>query len=106
MAVTRQSKLFWRNKQVLKPRIFQAILMGVVYGTLFYQLALSDFSSKMGLLLYLTMFGAFANLSELPVAAEARAVVTKQLDSSFYPTLPYIFSVIFLRPAAQWSWRR
>ena len=46
--------------------------------------------------MYLTMFGAFANLSELPVAAEARAVVTKQLDSSFYPTLPYIFSVIFL----------
>ena len=96
LAVTRQSKLFWRNKQVLTPRVFQAVLMGIVYGTLFYKLALSDFGSKMGLLLYLTMFGAFANLSELPVAAEARAVVTKQLDASFYPTLPYIFSVIFL----------
>ena len=96
MAVTRQSKLFWRNKQVLAPRLFQAVLMGIVYGTLFYKLALSDFSSKMGLLLYLVMFGAFANLSELPVAAEARAVVTKQLDASFYPSIPYIFSVIFL----------
>ena len=32
MAVTRQTKLFWRNKQVLMPRIFQAILMGIVYG--------------------------------------------------------------------------
>ena len=96
MAVTRQGKLFWRNKQVLMPRIFQAVLMGIVYGTLFYKLAIGDYQSKMGLLMYLTMFGAFANLSELPVAAEARAVVTKQLDSSFYPTLPYIFSVIFL----------
>ena len=96
MAVTRQGKLFWRNKQVLIPRIFQAVLMGIVYGTLFYKLNIGDYQSKMGLLMYLTMFGAFANLSELPVAAEARAVVTKQLDSSFYPTLPYIFSVIFL----------
>ena len=96
MAVTRQAKLFWRNKQVLVPRLFQSILMGVVYGTLFYKLASGDYQSKMGLLLYLVMYGAFANLSELPVAAEARAVVTKQLDSSFYPTLPYIFSVVFL----------
>jgi ABC-type multidrug transport system ATPase subunit/ABC-type multidrug transport system permease subunit len=96
MAITRQTKLFIRNKQVLIPRLIQAILMGIIYGTLFQSLEYDDYASKFGLLMYLVMYGAFANLSELPVAAEARGVVVKQLDGSFYPSLPYVFSVIFL----------
>jgi hypothetical protein len=47
----------------------------------------------MGLLLYVIMFGAFANLTELPVASEARNVVAKQIDAGFFPAASYTISV-------------
>ena len=85
-----------RNKQVFMPRFFQAVLVGIIFGTLFYQLDPSDYNSRFGVTLYVVMFTAFSNLTELPVASEARAVVTKQLDASFFPSLPYVFSVIII----------
>ena len=96
LSLQRQRMLTVRNKQVFMPRFFQAVLVGVIFGTLFYQLDPSDYNSRFGVTLYVVMFTAFSNLSELPVASEARAVVTKQLDSSFFPSLPYVFSVIIV----------
>jgi hypothetical protein len=71
----------------------QSIIMGLVIGSLFYQLAHDQFSDRMGLLLYVIMFGAFANLTELPVASEARNVIAKQIDAGFYPAPAYTLSV-------------
>ena len=96
MCLARQRLLTVRNRQVFMPRFFQAVLVGIIFGTLFYQLDPSDFDSRFGVTLYVVMYTAFSNLSELPVASEARAVVTKQLDSSFFPSLPYVFSVIIV----------
>ena len=96
LSLARQRLLTVRNKQVFMPRFFQAVLVGIIFGTLFYQLDPSDYNSRFGVTLYVVMFTAFSNLSELPVASEARAVVTKQLDASFFPSLPYVFSVIIL----------
>ena len=96
LCLHRQRLLTVRNKQVFMPRFFQAVLVGVIFGTLFYQLDPSDYNSRFGVTLYVCMYTAFSNLSELPVASEARAVVTKQLDASFFPSLPYVFSVIFM----------
>jgi ABC-type multidrug transport system ATPase subunit/ABC-type multidrug transport system permease subunit len=93
--IARQSKVTFRNKQLTIPRLVQSVLMGFIFGTLFFQLNIDDYQSKMGLLLYSVMFGTFANLSELPAAAEARNVITKQLDAGFLPTPPYIISNIF-----------
>jgi ABC-type multidrug transport system permease subunit len=42
------------------------------------------------------MFGAFANLTELPVASEARNVVAKQIDAGFFPSLSYTLSVCLM----------
>ena len=96
LCMSRQRKLTVRNKQVFMPRFFQAVLVGVIFGTLFYQLDPSDYNSRFGVTLYVVMFTAFSNLSELPVASEARSVVTKQLDASFFPSLPYVISVVVL----------
>ena len=96
LSLSRQKKLTGRNRQVFMPRFFQAVLVGIIFGTLFYQLDPADYNSRFGVTLYVCMYTAFSNLSELPVASEARAVVTKQLDSSFFPSLPYVFSVIII----------
>ena len=105
MSLHRQRLLTVRNKQVFMPRFFQAVLVGVIFGTLFYQLDPSDYNSRFGVTLYVVMYTAFSNLSELPVASEARAVVTKQLDASFFPSLPYVFSVIIVAVPIIHDWR-
>jgi len=78
---------------IYRPRFFQSLIMGLVYSTLFYQLALEDYLSKFGILMYLSMFGAFTNLAELPLASEARSVVNKQLDAGMYPAGVYQWAV-------------
>jgi len=67
-----------------------------VFGTLFIQLACDKFADRMGLLLYVVMAGALSNLTELPVASEARNVVSKQIDAGFFPSGSYTLSVALL----------
>ena len=52
----RQVKLIGRNLTMVVPRIVNAILMGFVYGTLFFQLQQSDFSSRLGIIQNSVMF--------------------------------------------------
>lgn len=94
--LSRQYKLTARNKTMVPPRMAQAVIMGIVFGTLFIQLAYDKFADRMGLLLYVVMAGAFANLTELPVASEARNVVSKQIDAGFFPSGSYSLSVAAL----------
>ena len=94
--LARQYKLVSRNKALAPPRLFQCILMGIVLGTLFLNLNSSQYSARFGLLLYFIMFGAFSNLSEVPLADEARNVVSRQIESGFYPATSYAFSVAIM----------
>lgn len=89
LCLEREYKLMTRNLPMVIPRIFSAILMGFIYGTLFWQLSSDDFSSKMGLMQSAIMFIAFANFQELPVAAEGKQVVLRQIDAGFYPAIAY-----------------
>jgi len=93
----RQWQLTSRNRTMIPPRMFQAIFSGLVFGSLFVQLGYAKFSDKMGLLLYIVMGGAFTNLTELPVASEARNVISKQIDAGFFPAISYSVSVALLQ---------
>jgi len=93
LTLHRQARLMVRNRTMVIPRLFQSCLMGFIFGTVFIQLPVTDFTNKMGLLLYVIMFGGFANMSELPIAHEAKGVVTKQIEAGFFPTIAYSLSV-------------
>jgi ABC-type multidrug transport system ATPase subunit len=96
LSCSRQSKLLSRNLTMVVPRIFNSILMGLVYGTLFYQLKQADFASRLGIIQNAVMFMAFANFQELPVAAEAKMVVVRQINAGFYPAISYTTAVNLL----------
>jgi hypothetical protein len=72
--------------------------MGLVMGSLFYQLGTgqNDFSPRLGLILFALIFAAFANMSEVPLASEFKLVVYKQVDAGFYSTFSYLFSVVLM----------
>lgn len=94
--LTRQRTLISRDKGYVGPRIGQAIFMGLVLGSLFYSLGICDFYNRIGLILFAAIFGGFSNMPELPIAVEARQVVSKQTGAGFYSTFSYVFSVVLM----------
>jgi ABC-type multidrug transport system ATPase subunit len=51
MVAARQAKVFVRNKGMIMPRIFQAILMGLINGSLYYMVPESSFTLRVAILL-------------------------------------------------------
>jgi hypothetical protein len=86
---SRQFKLFIRAVTIMIPRMAKAFLIGLCYGLLFFQLSDAQFAEKLAVVMYAGIFAAMTNLSELPVASEARNVIAKQLDAGFYRASPY-----------------
>ena len=85
----RQWKLFSRAVAIMVPRMAKAFLIGLCYGLLFFQLKENQFVEKLAVIMYAGIFAAMTNLSELPVASQARNVIAKQLDAGFFRASPY-----------------
>ena len=94
LCLQRQARIMSRNRILIIPRLIIGIFQGFVLGTLFYQTDSSNYTNRFGLIVFILIFTAFSNLSELPQAAEGKNVVYKQVDAGFYPTITYSFSVI------------
>lgn len=92
LCVLRQFRLMFRNAQFIGSRFGQAAFIGLVLGSLFWDLPLDDFSLKIGVLTFSIIFLSFANLAEIPVIIEQRQVVQKQSRAKFYPFSSYTFS--------------
>jgi hypothetical protein len=65
----------------------------LILGGLFFQIAQTNYQTRVGLILFAIVTNAFANMSELPATDEAKPVVYKQVDSGFYPPVVYNLSV-------------
>ena len=92
----RQWQFMSRSPTFIMPRIVQSVLMGLVAGSLFYQLDPSLFAARYGLILFSLTFLSFVNMAEVPLASEFKKVVAKQVDSGFYSPLSYVFSVVLM----------
>ena len=65
-----------RNEDVLYYRIGQAIFMGLIIGSLFFDLGTraSDVTNRLGLVFLVIMLIAFSSMAEVPLAAENKLV--------------------------------
>jgi len=86
LCLRRQAKITARDRVFLRGRVMQVLLMGVMAGTLFYQLDAHDWSNKVCMLFFSLMFIALGNLATIPTIMEQRSVFYKQRDSGFFPT--------------------
>jgi len=94
----RQWAFMARSPEFVIPRLGQSVVMGLVMGSLFWQLGTgaNDFSPRLGLILFALLFAGFANMSEVPLASEFKLVVYKQVDAGMYSTFSYVFAVILM----------
>ena len=83
--VGRQFKLMARNKFFLGFRVFSALFMSVVFGGLYYQGGVGDGLNKFGLFLNCCMHLAFANISEMSGAVDAKYIGYRQVANGAHP---------------------
>ncbi|CBN79954.1 pleiotropic drug resistance transporter [Ectocarpus siliculosus] len=82
----KKSMLMLRDKPYMKSQIMSALVMGLIVGSIFYDLGLSDANAKFGLIFFSLLFLSMSGMAQIPGAIERRGVFYKQSQAGFYPT--------------------
>ncbi|POM74856.1 Pleiotropic drug resistance protein ABC Superfamily, partial [Phytophthora palmivora] len=81
---TRQWKLTSRNKSFIKSRALMTVVMGLIYGSVFYQTDPTDIQMMIGVLFQAAMFMSLGQTAQVPTFYAAREVFYKQRSANFY----------------------
>ncbi|GIL61720.1 hypothetical protein Vafri_16118 [Volvox africanus] len=86
-ATRRQVTLVMRDKVLLKGRLMQVIVLGLLTGSLFYNQGVSLIASRtmFGACFMSTLFMSFGGFPQLPVTMELKKVWFKHRAAGFYP---------------------
>ena len=93
LLVGRQCRLLLRARAILLPRLLKDLGYGLVAGSLFWQTRGPDsYSSKVALAFVGSSALSFSNMSEVPLACQAKVVIQAQLDAAMYHPLRYVLA--------------
>eukprot|EP01138_Halocafeteria_seosinensis_P011553 gb/GECG01011802.1/.p1 GENE.gb/GECG01011802.1/~~gb/GECG01011802.1/.p1 ORF type:complete len:288 (+),score=14.69 gb/GECG01011802.1/:1-864(+) len=87
--IQRQVKLTVRNIQLYGFRLVRAAIVGLILGSLFWNLGIEEFGLKLGVLTFSIIFLGFGNIAEIPESIKQRQIVQKQVAAKLYPTSAY-----------------
>ncbi|KAJ8559020.1 hypothetical protein ON010_g8429 [Phytophthora cinnamomi] len=88
----RQVTISLRDKVFLIGRAFMVIVMGLLYGSTFWQMDDANSQLILGLLFSCTMFLAMGQAAQLPTFVEARSVFYKQRGANFFRSVAYVLA--------------
>ncbi|GAB9472325.1 Pleiotropic drug resistance protein abc superfamily [Globisporangium polare] len=88
----RQTKLQLRNTAFLKGRAMLVVIMGLVYGSVFYQIDLANIQVAIGVIFASILFLGLGQSSMLTTFYNSREVFYKQRAANFYRTSSYVLS--------------
>jgi hypothetical protein len=86
LCLRRQARIAARDRVFLRSRLLGVTVMGLMAGTLFYQLERDEVYDKVCLMFFSLMFTALGSMATIPTVMEQRAVFYKQRDAGFFPT--------------------
>lgn len=89
----RQALLVWRNFSFVWAHLLQAVVMGLLLGSLFYNPPFDRFNLKISVTLFAAFLLAFNNMPEVSIAVESRRVLAKHASLHLYPSLSYVVAV-------------
>ncbi|CAI5746024.1 unnamed protein product [Peronospora destructor] len=84
IVTARQWKFTKRNKSFICVRSLMVVVMGLVYGTSFYQVDPKDAQMTIGLLFQATIFMSLGQTAQVPTFYVAREVFYKRRSANFY----------------------
>jgi len=89
----RQWMLVSRNRNMILPRLGLCLVMGLLQGSLIYQVPVENFVLRVAALLLCVNQVAFGNMVELPISVLTNKIVYKHYAARFYP--PWIQVLAF-----------
>ncbi|OQR98045.1 ATP-binding Cassette (ABC) Superfamily [Achlya hypogyna] len=88
----RQLKLMIRNTAFIQGRISMVVIMGLLYGAIFYGMDVSLAQVVYGMIFSAIMFIAIGQAAQVPTFFASRAIFYKQRGAHFYRTASYVLS--------------
>ncbi|KAG7376653.1 hypothetical protein PHYPSEUDO_012949 [Phytophthora pseudosyringae] len=88
----RQWMIKLRDKTFLIGRGVMVLIMGLLYGSVFWQMNDANSQLILGLLFSCTMFLSMGQAAQLPTFMEARSVFYKQRGANFFRSLAYVMA--------------
>ncbi|KAG2783637.1 ABC transporter G family member 29 [Phytophthora cactorum] len=88
----RQWKLKLRDRTFIIGRCFMVLIMGLLYGSVFWQMNDANSQLILGLLFSCTLFLSMGQAAQLPTFMGARSVFYKQRGANFFRSLAYVLA--------------
>ena len=81
-----------RNKAIQIPRLVQSVVMGLIFGSLYWQVPRDSYRLRVSSLLIAQSEIGFGSMSELASSVEANVIIAKHSSASFYPSYMYVMA--------------
>ncbi|GAM17118.1 hypothetical protein SAMD00019534_002930 [Acytostelium subglobosum LB1] len=97
LTTQRAFKMLVSNPISLRVRVAKSIVMGLILGSLYYQMGLTqtDGNNRSGLIFFALLFVVFGGFGAITVLFEQRGVFYIQKDGKYYHTFAFFMSLIF-----------
>ena len=94
----RSIKMFLRNKRAIFARALRSIIVGLLIGTLFWQMGLDQLggTNRISLMFFCITFTAMGAVASLPQVVEERRIFYHQRASHFFRTISYFLSSLVM----------
>ncbi|CEG39520.1 atp-binding cassette superfamily [Plasmopara halstedii] len=91
----REFTLITRDTTYVMGRVFMVLLMGLLYGSTFWQMDDSNSQLTLGLLFSVAMFLSLSQASQVATYMEARSIFYKQRGANFFRSSAYVLASSF-----------
>ncbi|KUF75921.1 ABC transporter G family member 31 [Phytophthora nicotianae] len=88
----RQLIIIVRNAAFIRVRTFMVVVMGLIYGSTFYNVDPTNVQVMLGVIFQATLFLSLGQASQIPTYMEARAIFYKQRGANFYRTSAWVIA--------------
>ncbi|KAK1936672.1 Pleiotropic drug resistance protein 3 [Phytophthora citrophthora] len=92
--IRHQTVVTLRNTDFIRVRAFMVIVMGLIYGSTFYQVDPMNIQVSLGILYQSTMFLALGQSSQTPGFIAAREIYYKQRRANFYRSTSFAIAAL------------
>ncbi|KAJ8556628.1 hypothetical protein ON010_g9337 [Phytophthora cinnamomi] len=88
----RQLIIILRNAAFIRVRTFMVVVMGLIYGSTFYNVDPTNVQVMLGVIFQATLFLSLGQASQIPTFMEARSIFYKQRGANFYRTSAWVIA--------------
>lgn len=88
----RETTLTLRDTTYIMGRVFMVVVMGLLYGSTFWQMDDSNSQLVLGLLFSIVMFLSLSQASQVSTYMDARSIFYKQRGANFFRSSAYVLS--------------